>query len=46
MHPSVLKEYQRDLVRGVITHVDLQEVRLDQLIHATVPVRSSAMPSG
>jgi large subunit ribosomal protein L25 len=34
----VLKEFQRDLVRGVITHVDLQEVRLDQPIHATVPV--------
>jgi large subunit ribosomal protein L25 len=37
-HPSVLKEFQRDAVRGVITHVDLQEVRLDQPIHATVPV--------
>ena len=37
-HPSVLKEFQRDLVRGAITHVDLQEVRLDQAIHATVPV--------
>ena len=38
VHPSVLKEFQRDVVRGVITHVDLQEVRLDQAIHATVPV--------
>ena len=38
VHPSVLKEFQRDLVRDVITHVDLQEVRLDQPIHATVPV--------
>jgi large subunit ribosomal protein L25 len=37
-HASVLKEYQRDPVRGTITHVDLQEVRLDQPIHATVPV--------
>ncbi len=37
-HPSVLKEFQRDAVRGVITHVDLQEVRLDRLIRATVPV--------
>lgn len=37
-HSSVLKEYQQDPVRGVITHVDLQEVRLDQPIHATVPV--------
>ncbi len=45
-HPSVLKEYQRDLVRGVITHVDLQEVRLDQLIHATVPVALVGDPVG
>jgi large subunit ribosomal protein L25 len=37
-HASVLKDYQRDPVRGTITHVDLQEVRLDQPIHATVPV--------
>jgi len=45
-HPSVLKEYQRDLVRGVITHVDLQEVRLDQPIHATVPVTLVGEPVG
>ena len=38
-HASVLKEFQRDAVRGVITHVDLQEVRLDQPIHATVPLQ-------
>jgi large subunit ribosomal protein L25 len=37
-HSSVLKEYQLDRVRGTITHVDLQEVRLDQPIHATVPL--------
>ncbi len=37
-HSSVLKEYQQDPVRGLITHVDLQEVRLDQPIHATVPL--------
>jgi large subunit ribosomal protein L25 len=37
-HASVLKEYQQDPVRGFITHVDLQEVRLDQPIHSTVPV--------
>ncbi len=37
-HASVLKEYQLDAVRGTITHVDLQEVRLDQPIHATVPL--------
>jgi len=45
-HPSVLKEFQRDVVRGVITHVDLQEVRLDQPIHATVPVSLVGEPAG
>jgi large subunit ribosomal protein L25 len=35
-HASVLKEYQLHAVRGTITHIDLQEVRLDQPIHATV----------
>ena len=29
-HASILKEYQVDPVRGGVTHVDLQEVRLDQ----------------
>ena len=45
-HSSVLKEYQRDPVRGVITHVDLQEVRLDQPIHATVPLTLVGEPAG
>ena len=38
VHSSVLKEFQQDKVRGHITHIDLQEVRLDQPIHATVPL--------
>jgi len=37
-HPSILKDYQQDAVRGRITHFDLQEVRLDQPIHASVVV--------
>jgi large subunit ribosomal protein L25 len=37
-HSSVLKEYQQDPVRGYITHIDLQEVRLDQPIQASVSV--------
>jgi large subunit ribosomal protein L25 len=45
-HPSVLKDYQQDVVRGTITHVDLQEVRLDQPIHATVPVALIGEPAG
>jgi large subunit ribosomal protein L25 len=45
-HPSVLKDYQQDVVRGTITHIDLQEVRLDQPIHATVPVTLIGEPAG
>jgi large subunit ribosomal protein L25 len=37
-HPSVLKDYQQDVVRGAVTHVDLHEVRLDQPIQAAVNV--------
>ena len=37
-HPSILKEYQRDPVRGYVRHIDLQEVRLDVAIQATVNV--------
>ncbi|HZS31556.1 MAG TPA: 50S ribosomal protein L25 [Gaiellaceae bacterium] len=37
-HASILKEYQVDPVRGGVTHVDLQEVRLDQTINAAVSV--------
>ena len=37
-HSAILKEFQRDPVRGAITHVDLQEVRLDQPIHSAVAI--------
>jgi large subunit ribosomal protein L25 len=36
--PVVLKEAQRDPVRGETTHVDLLRVRLDVKIHAVVPL--------
>jgi large subunit ribosomal protein L25 len=36
--PVVLKETQRDPVRGETVHVDLLRVRLDQAIHAVVPI--------
>jgi large subunit ribosomal protein L25 len=45
-HSSVLKEYQQDKIRGHITHVDLQEVRLDQPIHASVPITLHGEPAG
>jgi large subunit ribosomal protein L25 len=46
VHSSVLKEYQQHPVKGQITHVDLQEVRLDQPIHATVPLQLHGEPAG
>ena len=45
-HSAILKEYQRDKVRGNITHVDLQEVRLDQPIHAAVAITLHGEPVG
>lgn len=36
--PVVLKEAQHDPVKGQTTHVDLLRVRLDQPIHAVVPL--------
>jgi large subunit ribosomal protein L25 len=37
-HASILKDFQLDKVRGGVTHIDLQEVRLDRPIHASVAV--------
>jgi len=45
-HSAILKEFQRDKVRGTITHVDLQEIRLDQLIHSAVAVTLVGEPVG
>jgi large subunit ribosomal protein L25 len=45
-HASILKDYQQDILRGRITHVDLQEVRLDQPIQAQVVVELVGEPEG
>src|SRR4051794_1987683 len=45
-HASILKDYQQDPIRGHISHVDLQEVRLDQPIQATVTVQLIGDPAG
>ncbi|HEU0303980.1 MAG TPA: 50S ribosomal protein L25 [Gaiellaceae bacterium] len=37
-HASVVKDYQRDPIRGHLTHIDLHEVKLDQPITAQVTV--------
>ena len=44
--PSILKSYQQDPVKGTLTHVDLQEVRLDQAIQARVVVELIGEPVG
>jgi large subunit ribosomal protein L25 len=46
VHPSILKEFQRDPVRGYLSHVDLMEVRLDQPIQALVAVELVGEPAG
>ena len=45
-HASILKDYQQDPLRGTIAHFDLQEVRLDQPIHAQVVVELVGEASG
>jgi large subunit ribosomal protein L25 len=37
-HPSILKDYQQDPLRGKLVHIDLQEVRLDRPITAVVTI--------
>jgi large subunit ribosomal protein L25 len=37
-HPSILKDYQQNVLTGRLAHVDLQEVRLDQAIQAQVVI--------
>src|SRR5437660_5474852 len=45
-HASILKDYQSDPIRGHISHIDLQEVRLDQPIQASVNVQLVGEPAG
>lgn len=45
-HSSILKEFQRDALKGRITHFDLQEVRLDRTIQAQVIVELVGEPAG
>jgi large subunit ribosomal protein L25 len=45
-HSAILKEFQRDKIRGTIMHVDLQEIRLDQTIQSAVAVTLVGEPIG
>jgi large subunit ribosomal protein L25 len=44
--PSILKEFQRDVITGRLEHIDLQEVRLDRPIQAQVVVELTGDPVG
>jgi large subunit ribosomal protein L25 len=44
--PAVLKDYQQDPLKGRVTHIDLQEVRLDEPIQAQVSVHLIGEPVG
>jgi len=45
-HSVILKEFQRDKIRGQIIHIDLQEVRLDQPIQTVVSLLLVGDPPG
>ena len=45
-HASVVKDYQQDPLRGHISHIDLQEVPLDEPIQAAVTVQLVGEPTG
>ena len=45
-HSAILKDFQVSTVRGKLTHIDLQEVRLDQPIQTAVAVHLSGEPVG
>ena len=46
LSPEEHEEFQRHKVRGTITHVDLQEVRLDQPIQTAVSITLVGEPVG
>jgi large subunit ribosomal protein L25 len=45
-HTAVIKDYQLDGVRHVVTHIDFHEVKLSEPIEATVPVVLEGQPAG
>jgi large subunit ribosomal protein L25 len=45
-HSAILKDFQVSVIRGTLTHIDLQEVRLDQPIQTSVAVHLVGDPVG
>lgn len=46
VHRAIVKDLQLDKVRHVVTHVDLQEVRLDEVVETRVAVRFEGVSRG
>jgi large subunit ribosomal protein L25 len=46
VHRAIVKDMQLDAVRHVVTHVDLEEVRLDQVVESKVAVRFEGTSAG
>jgi large subunit ribosomal protein L25 len=45
-HTAIVKDLELDKVRHVVTHVDLQEIRLDETIQTTVGIQVEGTPHG
>lgn len=43
---ALVKDVQYDYLRGTTVHVDFLEVKMDEVIHAFVPIHSHGTPSG
>ncbi len=43
---ALIKEVQFDYLSGQFQHIDFQEVKMDEIIHATVPVHHIGTPVG
>ncbi|MBS4537940.1 50S ribosomal protein L25 [Clostridium sp. D2Q-11] len=37
-HTAMIKEVQRDIISGEITHIDLQQVNISEKIHTSIPI--------
>jgi large subunit ribosomal protein L25 len=46
VHRAIIKEMELDRVKHTVTHVDLEEVRLDQVVEAKVEIRYEGTAAG
>ena len=45
-HKAIVKDLALDSVKSIVTHIDLQEIRLDETIETTVSIRFEGEPKG